>query len=103
MISDQRLEKGVEVSTVKLHRCKVSWLKAEGHPCWRVQHALNDAGIEYEVVGEPYRKAGRSEIVRLTGEHHLPVIEFSDGTAYREESDAMAVRIREGKLFEGRG
>jgi hypothetical protein len=30
------------------------------------------------------------------------VIEFEDGTIYREESKDMASRIRAGKLFEGR-
>jgi hypothetical protein len=30
------------------------------------------------------------------------VIEFEDGTTYREESAAMAARIKEGKLFEAR-
>ncbi len=91
------------MAPVKLHRCKTTLLKLEGHPCWHVQHALDDAGIEYEIVGEPYRRGRRTEIQRLTGQQHLPVIEFDDGTVYREESDAMAATIRAGKLFEGRG
>ena len=35
---------------VKLHRCKNVWVKLGGHPCWRVQKALDEAGIDYEVV-----------------------------------------------------
>jgi hypothetical protein len=31
------------------------------------------------------------------------VIEFEDGSTYRAESKDMAARIRDGKLFEGRG
>ena len=27
---------------VKLHRCSSLWAKAQGHPCWRVQSALDD-------------------------------------------------------------
>ena len=38
---------------VKLHRCPTMWLKIEGHPCWRVQKALDEAGVEYEVVKHP--------------------------------------------------
>jgi glutaredoxin len=85
-----------------LHRCKVHWLKTAGHPCWRVEKALQDAGVEYEIVDESYLKSRRHEILRLTGQRRLPVVEFADGTAYREESKDMAARIRAGRLFEGR-
>jgi hypothetical protein len=88
---------------VKLHRCKVSWFKTEGHGCWRVEKALQDMGIEHEVVGESYLKGRRADVIRMTGQRYVPVIEFADGTAYREESKEMAARIRAGKLFEGHG
>jgi glutaredoxin len=86
---------------VKLHRCKNLWAKAGGHPCWRVQKALDDARIEYEVVKEPWF-GKRENIKRLSGQRSYPVIEFDDGSVYREESKDMAARIRSGRLFEGR-
>lgn len=89
------------MASVKLHRCKVRWAKTEGHPCWRVEKALQDAGVDYEVVTESFVKGRRHDVERLTGQQRLPVIEFADGTAYREESADMAARIRAGRLFEG--
>jgi glutathione S-transferase len=85
---------------VKLHRCSNVWVKIGAHPCWKVQKALDDQGIEYEVVKEPVRRGKRTEIERMTGERLLPVIEFEDGQTYREESKEMAARIKAGKLFE---
>ena len=86
---------------VKLHRCSNIWVKIEGHPCWRVQKALDDQGIEYEIVKEPWF-GKRENVVRLSGQRQYPVIEFEDGSVYREESKDMAARIRAGKLREGR-
>ena len=42
---------------VKLYRCKNIWIKASGHPCWRVQKALDEQGVEYEIVPVPGRAA----------------------------------------------
>ena len=42
---------------VKLHRCPNVWAKLSGHPCWKVQKALDDEGIAYEVVKGPLRRA----------------------------------------------
>ena len=39
---------------VKLHRCSLMFLKMDGHACWRVQKALDEQGIEYEVVKAPH-------------------------------------------------
>jgi glutathione S-transferase len=88
--------------TIKLHRCPNEFVKLSGHPCWKVQKALDEQGVEYEVVKGPLRRSKRDDIERLTGERKYPVIEFEDGTAYREESSAMAEKIRSGRLFEGR-
>lgn len=87
---------------VKLYRCSNLWVKFEGHPCWRVQHALDDMGIEYDVVKGPLMRGRRDEVERLSGQRAYPVIQFEDGTVYRDESKAMAARIRAGNLFEGR-
>ncbi len=87
---------------VKLHRCPNTWVKVEGHPCWRVQKALDDQGIAYELVKEPLRRSKRDETERRTGTRMLPWIEFEDGSVYRAKSKEMAETIRSGKLMEGR-
>ena len=86
--------------TVKLHRCSAEWIKIDAHPCWRVQKALEEQGIEYEVVKGPLRPGKREELERVSGQRKYPTIEFEDGRAYREESKDMAERIGAGKLFE---
>jgi hypothetical protein len=82
---------------IKLHRCKNQWVKLGGHPCWRVEKALIDAGIEYERVpgGWPKHPA---ILVEKTGVDKYPAIEFEDGTWYRDESKNMAEAIRAGNL-----
>lgn len=84
---------------VKLHRCPVTFAKTEGHACHRVQQALDEQGIAYEVVKEwGFPRGRRKRIRELTGQVMLPVIEFEDGTAYRADSAEMAARIRAGEL-----
>jgi glutaredoxin len=83
---------------VKLHRCSNMWVKIGGHPCWRVQKALDDAGVDYEVVKHPNRRSKRQDYVELTGETRLPAIELEDGTVIREESKDLAERVRMGRL-----
>jgi len=85
---------------IKLHRCPNEWVKLSGHPCWKVQKALDEQGIDYEVVKGPLRSGKRDELERLSGQRKYPVIEFEGGRAYREESKEMAERIRAGRLFE---
>jgi Glutathione S-transferase, N-terminal domain len=87
---------------VKLHRCKNIWVKLPGHPCWRVQSALDDRGIEYEVVKEAWR-GDRAPTVERTGQSKFPWLEFEDGSVYREESKDMAETIKAGRLDEKRG
>ena len=82
---------------INLHRCKNVWIKFGGHPCWRVQKALDDAGIEYEVDRMPW-PGNREETERRTGQKKYPWIEFEDGSIYREESKDMAQRIKDGTL-----
>jgi glutathione S-transferase len=85
---------------VKLLRCSNLWVKIGGHPCWRVQKALDEQGIEYEVVPLPFRRSKRDEVQRVSGQKMYPVIQFEDGRVYREESKDMAARIRAGKLLD---
>jgi glutaredoxin len=87
---------------VKLLRCSGLWAKFGGHPCWRVQKALEEQGIEYEVVALPTNRLKRDQIEQLSGQRRYPVIQFDNGSIYREESKDMAARIRAGKLFEDR-
>jgi glutaredoxin len=82
---------------VNLHRCQNLWVKFPGHPCWKVQKALDEQGIEYEIVKEPWR-GDRAETVARTGQKRLPWIEFEDGSIYREESKNMAETIKSGQL-----
>jgi glutathione S-transferase len=86
---------------IKLHRCSNMWVKMGAHPCWKVQRELDAAGIDYEVVPGPLLKGRRDDLERLSGQRKYPVIEFEDGSVYREESRDMAARIREGRLLTG--
>lgn len=79
------------------------WVKIDAHPCWRVQKALDEQGVEYEVVKGPLRPGKRDALDRLSGQRKYPAIEFEDGRVYREESADMAKRIRAGELFDGHG
>ena len=81
---------------VKLHRCPSTWAKLGNHPCWKVQKALDEQGIEYEVVPGPVRRGKRDDLERLSGQRLYPVIEMPDGEVYRAQSDEMAARIRTG-------
>ena len=83
---------------VKLHRCPVMFAKFEAHPCWKVQKALDEKGIEYEVVKGPLRGGGRTEREQRSGQRKYPVIEFEEGTIYRDEWAARAARTRAGEL-----
>ena len=83
---------------IRLHRCKNLWVKGP-HPCWQVQKALDETGVEYEIVQEKWF-GSRELTVEKTGARKYPWIEFEDGSIYREESKEMAQRIRDGKLGE---
>jgi hypothetical protein len=85
---------------VKLHRCGVQWVKIKAHPCWRVEKALMDMGIEYERVPGPRSKSDRTVVFEGTGQRVYPDIQFEDGSWYREESKDMERTIREGRLME---
>ena len=79
------------------------WAKIDAHPCWKVQKALDEQGIEYEVVKGPLRPGKRDDLERISGQRKYPTIELDDGRVYREESKDMAATIRAGKLDEKRG
>ena len=84
---------------VKLHRCSTMWIKGP-HPCWKVQKALDDAGIDYVVVKHPVRRSKRDEYVQLTGQKLYPAIQLEDGTVIRRESKEMVEMIGSGQIKE---
>jgi glutathione S-transferase len=83
---------------IKLHRCSTMWIKGP-HPCWQVQKALDDAGVQYEVVKHPaLPRSRRKDYMALTGQKLFPAIQMEDGTVIREQSKDLIERIREGRL-----
>jgi glutathione S-transferase len=83
---------------IKFHRCSGTAIKGP-HPCWKVQRALDEAGIEYETVKHPsFLRARRTELIALTGQQRLPAIEFEDGHVLRDESDVLVELIESGQL-----
>jgi glutaredoxin len=89
---------------LKLHRCAFTFVHSNLDHCFKVQKALDEQGIEYELVKEPsLPRSRRKEVERLSGQRLLPVIEFEDGAVYREESEDMAAAITAGQLESKRG
>jgi glutathione S-transferase len=86
---------------VRLHRCSTMWVKISAHPCWKVQKALDDAGIEYVVIKHPVSRSKRTDYIELTGQNLLPAIELEDGTVIRRESRELVEMIRSGQLRQG--
>jgi glutathione S-transferase len=86
------------MAKVKLHRCSWTFLHTDIDACWRVQKALDEQGIEYEVVKHGFGKGKRPEVVGLSGQRLLPVLELQDGEVYRAESKEMAERVRAGHI-----
>ena len=88
------------MASVKLHRCSWTFLHTDLDACWKVQRALDEQGIDYEIVKHGFGKGERPHVRALSGQKWLPVIEFEDGRSYRAESDEMAARVRAGQLFD---
>ena len=53
---------------VKLHRCRFEWLKTG--PCWRVEKALKEMGVDYELAPGPSRPSKRDEMIEHTMTFH---------------------------------
>ena len=56
----------------ELHRCSNQWVKIKGHPCWKVEKALMDMGVEYERVPGPYSQGEARNGLRGHGPAPLP-------------------------------
>jgi glutathione S-transferase len=82
---------------MKLHRCSNTWVKLGGHPCWRAQKALDEAGIDYELVLHSGLRFRRPEVEAKTGQRKVPYIEFEDGTTLLESAE-IAARAKDGTL-----
>ena len=84
---------------VKLHRCPATWAKMSRHPCWRVQKALDEMGVEYEIVTAAWPiRSRRTDVIAGTGQSAVPALELEDGTWYREQSAEMERAIRAGRF-----
>lgn len=87
------------MAAVKFHRCSATWVKIGGHPCWKAQKALDDAGVDYEMVLHSGLRFRRPEVAEMTGgQKALPIIEFEDGSLL-SESNVIAERARAGTLI----
>ena len=67
------------------------------HPCWAAQHALDEAGIEYELVKHSPLRFLRGDLKKQTGVQKLPLVEFEDGTFLRD-SNVIAREAQAGTL-----
>ena len=88
---------------VTVHTCPYTWFRLPGHPCTDVIRALDAAGVEHTVEKHPWRRSKRAPVIELSGQPLLPVIEFDDGSVYREDSSAMVALIRGRGLEAKRG
>jgi glutathione S-transferase len=88
------------MSKIKLHRCSYTFLHVNLDACYKLQKALDAQGIEYEVVKHGFGKSekARADVVKLSGQKYLPVLELADGTAYRDETDAMVAKVKAGEI-----
>jgi len=78
--------------------------EVEGRPVLAcAKKALDEQGVDYEVVKGPALPGKRVKLQRLSGQKLYPVIEFENGSICREESKDMAATIRAGQLDEKRG
>jgi hypothetical protein len=89
------------MAKLKLHRCSWTFVHTDLDACWKVQRALDEMGVEYDVVKHGYGKGGRDDVEELSGQRKLPVLELDSGEVFRAESDEMAARVRAGSLATG--
>jgi glutathione S-transferase len=89
------------MAKLKLHRCSWTFAHTDIDACWKVQRALDEMGMDYEVVKHGFVRKGRADIEALSGQGKLPVLELENGEVYRADSDEMAARVRAGSLATG--
>jgi hypothetical protein len=55
------------MAKIKLHRCPFTFLRTDRDACWKVQSALDEQGIDYEIVKQPtLPRSRRKEVERLS-------------------------------------
>ncbi len=88
------------MAKIKLHRCSYTFLHVNADACWRLQRTLDEQGVEYEIVKHGYGKSekSRADVVKLSGQKYLPVLELPDGSVHREETDDMVAKVKSGEL-----
>jgi glutathione S-transferase len=88
------------MAKVKLHRCSYTFLHVKADACWRLQKELDEQGVDYEVVTHGWGKSetSRADVISLSGQKYLPVLELTDGTVYRADTDEMVAKLRAGQL-----
>ena len=93
------------MTKIKLHRCSYTFLHVNADACWRLQKALDEQGEQYEIVKHGFGKSekARADVVKLSGQKYLPVLELADGTVYREATDDMIAKLKSGELSRASG
>jgi glutathione S-transferase len=88
------------MATVKLHRCSYTFLHIDADAYWRLQKELDAQGVDYEVVKHGFGKSekARADVVTLSKQKFLPVLELADGTIYRADTDEMVAKLKAGQL-----
>lgn len=86
---------------IELRRCPSMWVRIGAEPGLRVEKALDEQGVECEVIRGPFRRGRRVVLEKLEGQRQCPVIELEDGMVCREESRDVAARIRRGEFVQG--
>ncbi len=87
--------------TVRLYRCFLTFVHHDFDACWKVQKALDEQGIDYEIVkASAHPRSLRKEVIAVSGQDRVPMIEFENGSSYRAESAEMAAEINAGRLFD---
>ena len=83
------------MAAVKLHRCSWTFAHTDLDACWKVQRALDEQGIDYEIVKHGWLKGTpRTKLEQLSGQRLLPVIEFDDGRTPRRVGRDGRARAR---------
>ena len=90
---------------VKLHRCPNTWAKFGGHPCWKVQKALDEQGIEYEIVKGPWpgRKSADGDHRRNRTDRRIPRSSSRTEAGTASSRRTWRRRSATGKLMEKQG
>ena len=88
---------------IKLYRCKNVWVKSPATRAGACRRPSTTRASSTSSSKGPGRRGKRGDLEKLSGQTKYPVIQFEDGSVYREESKDMAETIITGKLFDKQG